>query len=129
MKISFKKLIPGKIFALLTLTLLFGQCTKDETEGVIMVVDAVTNTPIAGATVTMFVDGDEDAGFFLCDYGYVKEQVYTTDTQGKITQCFKEPVLVSLTATWGDAFGGSFSGVGKLNVMKYESTSVTIKLN
>lgn len=117
-----------RFLAFLTIVLSFGQCTKDDTTGVITVVDAVTGAPLAGATVTIFVDGDDKSGFFLCDYGYVKEQVFTTNSSGVIKQCFKLPALISVVATYSDLFV-NYTGEGKLNLMEHETTSITIKMN
>ena len=117
-----------RFVALLLIVFSFGHCKKDDTTAVITVVDAVTGVPIVGANVTLFVDGDDNSGFFLCDYGYVKEQVFTTNSSGVIKQCFKLPALISVVAIYSDD-NANYTGEGKLNLMEHETTSITVKMN
>ena len=103
-------------------------CKKEDTKGQIKVVFFENGSVVEGATVRLFIDGDDDEqGFFLCSGGFVTEKLYTTNSSGTINECFELPALVSVEASFTNA-DGTFGGEGKLNLIEHEETSITVKL-
>lgn len=121
-----------KIFKVLFLSSLFAltsvSCSEKKTEGIISVIDLVTNAPVKGAKVTVSVESEDvaGAGFYLCnEENLTTQQIYTTSDAGVTDKiCFKLPVVVTVTVSAGDK-----TGISTLSVVREETTTAVVKIN
>lgn len=113
---------------LCSLGLVFSQCSKPETKGVITVKNLATGQSLQGVTVTLTTDTAKADGFFTKDDGFIPEKVYTTNSSGVINETFELPALITVTAVLVTDTA-TLTGSGKLNLVEHETTNLEIKMN
>ena len=118
-----------KVLSVLTTVLFLAACAPSKTEGVVSVVDAVTNEPIGLSTVKFSVDdpSNPDAGFYLCNDSELTMEYEVVSNAAGVTDriCFKLPAVIKVDVVTPDAKTGSTT----LSLVEGETTTVTCKVS
>lgn len=125
MKLTMKTL---KILTLALFACIFTGCKKSPTEGIIQVIKLTDSSPVANASVKIYVDNqDPNSGFFLCNSSEVtSEMIYTTSSSGVTEKiCFELPAVLKVDVT----ANGGLTGSSTLSLVEGETTTLTVKVN
>ena len=118
-----------KLLSVIASVSLLAACTPTKTEGVVSVVDAVTNSPIGLSKVKFTVDDPTrpDAGFFLCYKSSLTEEYEVTTNLAGVTDkiCFTLPAVLKVDVVTPDGKTGTTT----LALVEGETETVTCKVN